>query len=299
MTKELFKTWISLNLIVKSKGIVQICDEFKKYLNSQNIKVDKDLELFIVGCLLELEDEFVIIKDENDKYIVNHDLLSKKQLGMIRKYRFKKFIKVLLIIMFLTIVVGSVFGYNYLQKEMELKKYNKEIKTINKVVLPIAKKYKVRDLQADSVSSFYDEIEISYKSRDFSKLNNKNKLLLLQDIYAKTYENKDIFDEKSDHYEDEINVIIINKGKKYKIGFYYDDAQLLVNNKEEYSLETDYAKELYKKDDSDESSSTETTTSTSTEHKRSICKGGVGCRTGFHACNPNKDGYCTSCCHSR
>ena len=48
---------------------------------------------------------------------------------------------------------------------------------------------------------------------------------------------------------------------------------------------------------SSSSSNKNNSSSSSSSTSKTSCKGGVGCRAGYHACNPHKEtGYCRSCC---
>lgn len=48
---------------------------------------------------------------------------------------------------------------------------------------------------------------------------------------------------------------------------------------------------------SSSSSSKKNSSSSSSSSSKTVCKGGVSCRAGFHRCNPHsKTGYCRSCC---
>lgn len=299
MNEDNFKEWIYLNLVAKGKGISQITEEYKKYLKKENIDFSGDLELQVLEWLLELEAEEIIERDENLKFIYKKEKLDKKQKKIISKSKLKGFGKYLLVILFILLVIGIIIGRNMYYEYLGYKRHEKDINAVTDVVMPIAKKYKVNDLKVKEYDSTFGEFSITYDSNDFFKLLNKDKLLLLEDIYIKVYDNEELFDEDSYNYEDNVIVHFISKGNEYKIGFSDDKATLIEDNEEVYSLKTDFSEKKYNNYLEIKAAEEKRREEEQKDPTRRVCKGSVGCRAGYHGCNPNDDGYCVSCCHNK
>lgn len=223
---------------------------------------------------------------DKSKYTIDENAIKNQRANK----RKKICIITCIFIAFVGLIIFSIVDSNRkakLEEERLKKVFEEENKVIMNIVTPVAEFYKLTDIK-------YDHLEVNslngivyLKTDKYDELSNEEKLLFLTALASAVYLDNRLFPVDSEASNKYMDFKVVTSEHEYS-DFTSDGSWLLEDGKEIFRMKTEYSSEV-------NSSLNEKLKDSS----YSKCSGGaVGCRSGFHPCNPNKNNYCVSCCKS-
>ncbi len=215
---------------------------------------------------------------------------------MIKRVLKKKKFHIWLIVIYVLvlILVGGFVGGSSNRHNRSLKK------NIQKVVANTAKEYGlenvevvyVDDSDAKVVLSCDHMSELSYEQKVEFLLAIEKNVKAKGKKYSFYVPNKTVIYSDGNRYTSTASVSSI-----YENGSTIDpDTNMIRVNTNGFGEDASSSSSSSSKASSSSSKASSSTSSTSSSSKKKSCKGGVGCRSGWHPCHPMSDGYCNQCC---
>lgn len=293
---NVFIKWIDTNILVKSYSFSEIKNSF---LKSEEIKAlaeysqfiaEKDIDFIIIDWISALVKNKTIIKEDINnqiKYHYNYDKINEFQKNIIKQSSRKRIIIYIGISILVMIIIGIIIT-NQVIKENEIKnkeqqKFAEEKRIAEELIIDLAEKYNINDIEFDHIENNSLDSVVYYKSEQFENISNEDKILLITSVKEENY-NKKIF---NGLYFD---LAIISNGKKY-VDFTSDGKSLLrMNGEIIFSMETSYAKKV---EESLHNALSRSSSSSSSNNSSSNSKTSkyYSVRRNYSGCYPSKPHY--------
>ena len=248
--KDIFEEWIKLNLVKQKMSLIDIKhNSFKDIENNKDIIDNLDNEdLIIANLIMTMLSEEKLCKEKNKQstnFYYNPKLYSNIQEKILKKEKTKKCLMIGIIVIILICILGVAF-YSNVQKKEKIKQRNEEIALAEKemaenIVEDIAKKYNLEDIKYEYID--YDSLisTVYYTTNKYQQLTDKEKLQFLVEISQKTHLKK-LFPSISKADGSYYKMAIISDGHVYTDFTFDGKSELMMDKKEIYGMETDFAK---------------------------------------------------------